>query len=374
MSTTAANQAVRVTGVQQPSPSASLLDRVIEQQASVASRYQPVMSIDALMEREKAIDYLVTHLMKEGVDYGYVPGTRPNKTAAAGEYAAKPSLFKAGAERACAFFGYAPHYEQVDRISEWTAEKYGEPLFYHEFRCVLSKDRSAIGEGIGAASSWESKYRYRKGQRECPDCGKAGTIIKGKAEYGGGWLCFQKKGGCGAKFKAGDPAIEAQDTDQVCNPDIADVVNVVLKMGQKRAYVAATLTATGLSGRFTQDLEDMPRSEPISEPKVEELTEKDKFLGAIHNRDDMKAAFKQLLDKMVALNPSQGEQCFSRILMTNCKAASVKEMLKSGQLNTASILAALSQMWDWVGLAEAMIPGEGRQKDAFDQHMEETSA
>src|SRR5215469_7283578 len=34
----------------------------------------------------------------------------------------------------------------------------------------------------------------------CPSCGVVGAIIKGKAEYGGGWLCFGKKGGCGAKF------------------------------------------------------------------------------------------------------------------------------------------------------------------------------
>jgi hypothetical protein len=38
----------------------------------------------------------------------------------------------------------------------------------------------------------------------CPKCGMVGAIIKGKPEYGGGWLCFGKKGGCGAKF----------DTDQ----------------------------------------------------------------------------------------------------------------------------------------------------------------
>jgi hypothetical protein len=33
----------------------------------------------------------------------------------------------------------------------------------------------------------------------CPRCGKD-AIIKGKEEYGGGWLCYKAKGGCGAKF------------------------------------------------------------------------------------------------------------------------------------------------------------------------------
>ena len=36
----------------------------------------------------------------------------------------------------------------------------------------------------------------------CPECGQP-TIIKGKEEFGGGWLCWKKEGisgGCGAKF------------------------------------------------------------------------------------------------------------------------------------------------------------------------------
>src|SRR6185312_2825162 len=40
------------------------------------------------------------------------------------------------------------------------------------------------------------------------------------------------------------------------NPDIADVVNTVLKMGMKRAHVAATIVAVNVSDRFTQDVED----------------------------------------------------------------------------------------------------------------------
>lgn len=38
------------------------------------------------------------------------------------------------------------------------------------------------------------------------------------------------------------------------------VVNTVRKMAQKRAYVAATLSATGASQYFTQDLEDLPQA------------------------------------------------------------------------------------------------------------------
>lgn len=241
----------------------SLLDKIVAQQANVASRYKPVLSFVDLMEREKAIDLLVSSVMREGIDYGWVPGTKPSGTPKPGEYVPKPTLFKAGAERACAFFGYVPHFEPIEKIEEWDDKLYGEKLFYYQYRCTLNKDGAPVGEGIGSATTWEAKYRYRKGDRECPACGKTGAIIKGQEQYGGGWLCFLKKDGCGAKFKDGDASIEAQITGRIANPDIADYVNTVQKMAQKRSYVAATLTATGLSGRFTQDMEEMPTADKI---------------------------------------------------------------------------------------------------------------
>lgn len=44
-------------------------------------------------------------------------------------------------------------------------------------------------------------------QKLCPKCQKP-AIIQGKAEYGGGWLCFKKKGGCGTKFTDAEWAME----------------------------------------------------------------------------------------------------------------------------------------------------------------------
>lgn len=41
----------------------------------------------------------------------------------------------------------------------------------------------------------------------CPKCNKA-AIIKGQDKYGGGWLCWTKKEGCGAKFPDGTAAFE----------------------------------------------------------------------------------------------------------------------------------------------------------------------
>src|ERR1035437_8882720 len=54
----------------------------------------------------------------------------------------------------------------------------------------------------------------------CPNCGKD-TIIKGREEYGGGWLCYKKNGGCGAKFSV-DPA--TIDQNHSAEPDLPSEV------------------------------------------------------------------------------------------------------------------------------------------------------
>lgn len=180
-------------------------------------------------------------VLRKDVDYGVIPGT-----------GTKPVLYKPGAEKLCLLFSLQPVFEVTDRVLNWDAP---EPFFFYEYKCKLYHRGVIVGEGDGSCNSHESKYRWRKGERVCPNCGQP-AIIKGRAEYGGGWLCYTKKGGCGAKFAAGDPAIEGQEVGRIPNPDVADVVNTVQKMAQKRALVAAVLVTTGASEFYTQDLED----------------------------------------------------------------------------------------------------------------------
>jgi hypothetical protein len=137
-------------------------------------------------------------------------------------------------------------------------ENYDTGLFSYTMKCNLTKKGSGtfVASGLGSCTSFESKYRWRKGERKCPSCGVA-AIIKGREEYGGGWLCFNKKGGCGSKFIDTDPKIVNQTTERVLNPDINDSRNTILKMTLKRAKVSAVLSATRSSGVFTQDMEDV---------------------------------------------------------------------------------------------------------------------
>ena len=205
----------------------------------------PVMDIEmALARRQLFVDY-TRKLMVDGRDYGTIPGTGD-----------KPTLKKPGAEKLCSLFGLAPVFDTVAEEMDWTGERHGgEPFFYIRCRCRLLRQGEIVGEGIGSCNSWEKKYRYRRGERVCPNCGKA-AIIKSDAQYGGGWLCWKKKDGCGSKFADGDRAIEAQEVGQVKNTDPADIVNTIDKMAQKRALVAATLIAVNASEFYTQDVED----------------------------------------------------------------------------------------------------------------------
>src|SRR5690606_28426232 len=112
-------------------------------------------------------------------------------------------------------------------------------------RCKLhhAPTGALLGSGMGSCSTRESKYCYRKAERLCPSCNKD-TIIRGKEEYGGGWLCFAKKGGCGSKYTASDERITGQQVGRIENPDLYDQHNTVLKMAIKRAHVAAILFVT----------------------------------------------------------------------------------------------------------------------------------
>jgi hypothetical protein len=210
------------------------------------SQFMPAMSIEAAVERYNTITEFVSRVLRRDVDYGMIPGTD------------KLTLLKPGAEKLTTFFGLSTRFQLIERIEDWTGEEHdGEPFFYYLYRCQLYRGELLVAESDASCNSRETKYRYREAQRVCLDCGQA-AIIKGREEYGGGYVCFRKKGGCGAKFLIGDSGIESQQVGRVPNADIADQVNTIQKMSQKRALVSACLLAVNASEFFTQDVEDMP--------------------------------------------------------------------------------------------------------------------
>lgn len=111
-----------------------------------------------------------------------------------------------------------------------------------------------IATGVGICTTRESKYRWRKESRTCPDCGAAAIFKDKKRE--GGWYCWTKRDGCGAQFKAGDPRIEEQQIGRVENTDLADSYNTVRKMSLKRAQTGGICQVPLVSEIFAPHEDD----------------------------------------------------------------------------------------------------------------------
>src|SRR3990167_2453447 len=197
------------------------------------------LTVDDLVARLTKLREAAAKALSEGVDYGKIPGVD------------KPSLWKPGAEKLCVLFMLDPQTEVEER---YTAG--GHLNVIAKTTMFHSPTGARLGSGIGICTTKETRYAYRQADRVCPKCGEA-AIIKGKAEYGGGWLCFKKKNGCGEKWADGDAVIESQTTGRIDNPDLPDLYNTVVKMARKRSLVDAVLVTTGASEIYTQDVEDI---------------------------------------------------------------------------------------------------------------------
>jgi hypothetical protein len=204
-----------------------------------------VQYTDPALDDVKRLANLVLALrddvFKEKLDYGIIPGTGD-----------KPTLLLPGMEKLMRALRLRAEYIERQIIRD-----YDRPLFHYEYECRLVEYETniCVSTAVGMASSFEKKWRWRQSDRVCPHCGLA-AIIKGQEKYGGGWLCFAKKGGCGAKFKDGDKSIEGQTVGRVENEDIFDQINTISKIAQKRALSSAIKGAANVSEFFTVDLED----------------------------------------------------------------------------------------------------------------------
>jgi len=208
------------------------------------------------MEAITNFQKLVQANLQEGLDYGVIPGTP------------KPTLLKPGAEKIVKLIKLADTYLILDKLEDWD-----RPLFRYMIKCQLISMTTGtiVAEGVGECNSMEAKYRWRDRKRVCPKC-NGEFIIKGKEQYGGGWVCFKKQGGCGATFQDGDKSIEGQVAGRTENDDVYSVINTILKMAKKRAMIDAALSAGRLSNLFTQDIEDMIHSDVSVVPVAKKST------------------------------------------------------------------------------------------------------
>ena len=240
----------------------------------LATNFTPVFTTETARQRYQAFKDFVKSVLREDVDFGKNPGSD------------RDTLLKPGAEKLCTFFGLTPRYVLEVIVEDWRGDKYGQLLFYYRFKCQLFRGDFQMGEGIGSCSSWEAKCRYRRVDENTVnrmDLDKSTLATRGgaisefefainksetsgqygkPAEYWAKWkqaIADGKARKINKMKKDGttSPAYEMDMTMyRVPNTEFADIINTVQKIAQKRAYVAATLSATNASDYFTQDFEN----------------------------------------------------------------------------------------------------------------------
>lgn len=194
---------------------------------------------DQVLKRVRAVQQLMDAVMKKDTHYGVIPGTK------------KPTLYKAGSEQILAMFRLAvdPVIEDLSTDDECRIR----------VLCRLTDIHGRfMGAGIGEASSSEQKYKWRR--------------IVSKAE----WDYFQKNFPDRTRikfFSFYQNGRRQEGQEEQIRAEVADIRNTILKMAKKRAQIDATLTVTGSSDCFDQDLDDLPpevAAEFADEPKAQE--------------------------------------------------------------------------------------------------------
>ena len=204
------------------------------------SKLTPMVSVAEAKDQIAKLREFVSNYLVPDEDYGVIPGTE------------KLSMYQSGAEKLMEIYGLRAEYEIVGITEDWAMVP---PLFDYTVKCRLffkGSEPIEVGSEMASCNSHEAKYKYRRALNACPECGTE-AIIKGRAEYGGGWLCWGKKGGCGMKWPDDEAFAAPQD---VPNMEVADQKNTILQMAEKRAKVRAARSVTRSSGIFTQDIED----------------------------------------------------------------------------------------------------------------------
>lgn len=189
---------------------------------SLPSNYKPKDLIE-LAQGKAIINQVMKAIMKGpserdplGVHYGKIPGTP------------KPTLFKAGSELILSTFRISADMEVEDLSTE--------DCIRYRVKCIgRLPDGTIVGYGIGECSTDEEKYRWKK-----PACNEEWDAAPEHLR----------------RIKWGSYGNQTTQTKQIrTNP--ADLANTVLKMAKKRSQIDLTLTATGASDVFDQDLDEL---------------------------------------------------------------------------------------------------------------------
>ena len=183
------------------------------------SRDVQILDTVYLLHRVERIREIQAKVMKEGVDYGTIPGCGD-----------KPTLLKPGAETLLMAFEMAALPDQMS-IQDLGGD---DEVRYRVVAPIYHVPTNRLcGNGVGECSSMEEKYKWRKAicDEEFNETDPERRRLK-----------YYKDGGTAKQIRTNK----------------ADVANTILKMSKKRALVDGALTVTAASRTFSQDLEEIP--------------------------------------------------------------------------------------------------------------------
>lgn len=158
--------------------------------------------LSEVKERRRLLIEFVQSQMVYDVDYGKIPGVKQD------------SLFKPGAEKLAQLFGLGVRYVDKDKEIDLSANF---AMFSYTAEAYNLRSGAVLAQCEGSCNSAEHKYRNR------------------------------------TNYKTG----------QVTETHIGDVMNTLMKMAQKRAYVGVIIAATGASDFYTQDIETKADAEAL---------------------------------------------------------------------------------------------------------------
>jgi hypothetical protein len=291
----------------------------------------PVFGMEDAKSRYQMLTEFVSDIMRDGVDFGKIPGTD------------KPTLLKPGAEKLATFFGLRTVPRVTRRIEHWTPEP-GQsmagfmPFFFYEVEVDFYRAETLITTGLGSCNSRENRYAWRwvREDRVPPGIDKAALVTEERGgvdscpvfaleqkktegkwakpqEYWDEWQAAVDSGKCQQETrksaKGKDYQVWVRGTVytmyRVPNEDIFTQVNTILKMAIKRAYVDGCLRAVNASEFFTQDIEDLDFGGVVVETTVVEKTPVERA--------------KETVDKAIEEEPRARPVCCSMCGESDCQ-------------------------------------------------------
>lgn len=269
---------------------------------------RPVMTLEQAGERLKEFQAFVHTQMVEGVDYGKIPGTD------------RPTLLLPGAQKLADYYGLAVTVPEISRrLEDWSIG-----LFHYEVkvRLVLRSTGEVVADGLASCNSKEDRYAYRwVWANEIPEGTDRDQLIKRS----------------GTSKRTGQPYTQYR----VDNAEPYTLVNTILKMAKKRAFVDAVVYATRSSGMFNQDVEDWADAEaPKPARPAPKAEQKPEGKAPVPQDDERPAPASEAIPN----DPATGEPYTHRALVA-LESTLAKKAVDLGVVVPAVVGPASPQLW-----------------------------